>query len=81
MKVHVVTDKGRSIRLLFPTRLLLNNITAAIFASACKKKQVPISRAAINTMLRSILDYRKQHPDWVLVDVQSADGETVYIKL
>ena len=25
--------------------------------------------------------YKRKHPDWVMVEVQSADGDYVYVKL
>jgi len=80
MRMHVVTENGRSFRLLLPTRLLLNGVTASIAAKAAKEKGLPIPRTAILNFFHCILDYRKQHPDWILVDVESSGGETIYIK-
>ncbi len=80
MKI-LVNWQEQNLNLRFPTGLVLNRVTAGIVARALGKKGLPLSRKQMVCCIRALNRYRKTHPDWVLVEVNSADGDRVEMKL
>jgi len=82
MRIHIRdADNGKRFYLRLPTRLLFNGVTARIASKVLRKKEIDITAAQMLSLLNTIRDCKKQHPDWVLADIQSADGSILYLKL
>ena len=80
MKIRV-KDKEHNIRLWLPTGLILNRPMAAAIAKGARDKGMPLTGKQLNVLFKAIKRYRKEHKDWVLVEVDSKSGETVFIKM
>ena len=76
-----VNDGNRRIVIPLPTGLMFNSLTAGIAVRAAAEHGVVMSAAQMRRFFRAVKEYKRTHPEWVLVDVQSADGEAVKIKL
>jgi len=81
MRVYVKEADGHKIDIKIPTGLVLNQLTVGIAAKACKKNGVEISNKQLLQLVKVAKDYKKGHPDWKLVEVESSDGEYVEIIL
>lgn len=81
MKVYVKEEAGHKIDIRIPTVLALNRVTAGIAARICQKNGMIITKNQLRVLIKSIKDFKKHHPDWKLVEIQGADGETVEIIL
>lgn len=87
MKIDIKSSERRRILLWFPTRLILNRLTASIFVSKINKENKESGAPKITVrqfmpLVREIHRCRRRRDEkWVLVDVKSADGERVKIVL
>ena len=81
MKIIVKSDDHKNIKLLFPTGLLLNNITAIFVHRAMKKKGISIRIGHLRTLMKVLKRYKRKHKNWNLVEVNSSDGNYVQIKI
>ena len=79
MKIIINRETGHGINLRLPTGLLLNGLTAKIVCGFLNDNGVSIPHSQMNVLFRELERYRKKHPDWKLVEVDSADGEHVEI--
>ena len=79
MKIIVSHETGHGINLRLPTGLLLNSLTAKIVCGFLNDNGVSIPRSQMNVLFHELERYRKKHPDWKLVEVDSADGEHVEV--
>ncbi|ODU57173.1 MAG: hypothetical protein ABT01_02700 [Clostridium sp. SCN 57-10] len=82
--VHAAGDK--TIRVVFPTRLLFNSLTA-LLAKTAVQKYVPGEAGAhlqahdIRRLMRELNRMKRIHPHLELVSVDSADGDHIRITL
>ena len=65
---------------LAPTGLVINRLTAHIFLRRLKKEGVHMTRKQLLLCLKEFKRYKKEHPEWNLIEVCSKDGNTVNIK-
>lgn len=80
--MHIrVKDANTDLRLLLPTGLFLNRVTAALAPGWLKKQGVTIERKQALAFVKALNHYRRHHKDWVLVEVHAKDGAHVKIKL
>ena len=79
MKIEIHSDEGRNFDLQLPTGLLVNPISAMFLPGVLEEKGIVASRAQALALVRAINRYRRSHPGWVLVEVESADGDHVKI--
>ena len=77
----IVKESEHNIRLLFPSRLILNSFTAAAICREAEKYGVKISPRQMRVLIKALHHYRKTHPDWVLAEVTGANGEHVLVRL
>lgn len=49
-------------------------------APASSNKMHELNGAQVSELMKAILEMRKKHPDWIAVEVQSADGSEIMIK-
>lgn len=78
-----IRSEGVRLFLKFPTRLLLNRVTASIAVKALQKreKEIGISPEDIRELARCIRSCKKRYGKMELVRVESANGDKVVIKL
>lgn len=81
MRIIIKQAEGKNIRIMFPSRLVFNRLSAALIPLALKDSDLKIDRGQAWTMVKTILDCRRRFPNWSLVEVDSADGEHIRIKL
>lgn len=70
-----------NVRLRIPTGLVFNRFTAAAISKEMGKYGVKIRPHQARILMNELKKYRRTHPDWVLAEVQSGDGEYVLVKL
>ena len=80
MKLRI-KDKSHNIRLWLPSGLFLSRPFAAAIARGARDKGVPLTGKQLNVLFKAIKRYRKEHKDWVLLEVDSKSGEKAFIKL
>lgn len=87
MKIDIRSEEGKRIFLWFPTRLILNRLTASIIVSHINKENKNSDAPKITVrqfmpLVKEIHRQRRRRDEkWVLVDVRSADGERVRVTL
>lgn len=82
MKIVIIGSEHHvPIKLMFPTGLVLNRFTACFVPLALKDSEVTVTRTQAVRFIKELKRCKKRFPDWKLVEVQSADGEHVEIKL
>ena len=62
-----------------PMGAALNDVTASLLARKLREKGYDISPAQMRDLFRKIRRYRKEHPDWVPVEIETTGKETVRI--
>ena len=75
------SDRLRPIKIRFPMGLVLNGFTACFAPLALRKSEVRITRKQAVMLIRELKRCKKRFPDWKIVEVKSADGEYVEVKL
>lgn len=80
MIVKVRSADGPNLFIPIPTGLLCNRLTAGIAVRAMAQNGVDLPPAQMAKLFRVIRECKRRHPDWVMVEVHSADGDEVYVK-
>ena len=81
MKILVKDPNEPTVRIWLPTGLVLNRFTALLAPMVLKDQGIVITREQAMTFIKTLHDCKSRFPDWVMVEVQGAKGENVYIKL
>ena len=81
MRINITQSSGDIIRLRLPHGLVLNGLSATLFSAKLKKADVNLSGKQLRILFRAIRKYKREHPEWKLIEVQSQDGDTVEIVL
>ena len=87
MKIHIKESEKRGFMLWFPTILIFNRLTALIAVAYYNKKlrensDPPIKTSHIIPFVREIhRQKRRLGRKWALVDVESAEGDKIKIRL
>lgn len=81
MRIVVKSNERPNIQLPIPTGLVLNRFAARFVSRYLKDYGINISKEQTITFIKALNQYRRKHPNWVLLEVQSSDGEYVKIKL
>lgn len=81
MQIVVRSPGARGIQIRLPSAVVLNPLTARAFSAFLKQKGVQITVKQAFAILGAINRYRRSHPEWVLVEVQSSDGEWIEITI
>lgn len=74
-----IGGEGRSFQIPVPRWLLSSRLMMRLVLEKCSV--TGISPKAASRLCREIGTFAKTHPGWVLVEVESADGERVKITL
>ena len=82
MKISVIKD-GRHMDLLIPMGLLCNGFVLRLLLKSMDRAAVlpPLSGDAVRKIMMELRRIQKKYGSWDLIDVQSADGERVHIRL
>ena len=81
MKI-VIRGKGDAdLNLSLPTALALNGFAAGKIAAAARRRGYALTAAQAKLLMNGVKEYRRTHPEWVLVEVHSANGDEVLIRL
>lgn len=81
MKIRVVEKEKSGFCLQLPTGLLLNRLTAGIIARKLRKVGMQVSGKCVYAFAKAVRTYRKEHPQWQLVEVLDSRGTQIQIKL
>ncbi len=81
MKIIVKSNEGPNFWLPIPSGLVLNRFAAGFAPKYLKEYGLNITKEQAIYFVKELNRYRRKHRDWVLVEVQSAGGECVKIKL
>ena len=78
----VVKNKGeKDIRLILPTGLVFNPVTALLLPAAAKNHGVRITTRQAMAFVKALHDCKHRFPNWVMVEAEDADGGKVEIKM
>lgn len=84
MKIKV-KDADTNIKIISPTCLFLNRLTALavpkIFKKKLKQHGIEITTAQAVKFVKAVNRFRRRHKNWKLVEVKSSDGEHIEIRL
>lgn len=80
MRITVRSDEHR-FRIPIPTGLVFNDLTAALAPKFMEQNGITITAKQARKVIRAMRKFKRRHRDWVLVEVQSADGDYVEVKL
>ncbi len=81
MKILVKEHEGHTIRLVFPSGLVLNSLSASFLPKYLEEQGIHITREQALMFIKELNRFRKKHKDWKLAEVRSADGDIVDIYL
>ena len=81
MIIKVRSEGGPNLFIPIPTGLFCNRLTAGIAAKVMAQNGWNATPEQMARFFRIARQSKRRHPDWVLVEVESADGDQVYIKL
>ena len=81
MKIQI-TNSDSNLKLPVPTCILLNRLTAAsLIRKANQKYGCAVDPRLTGKLLKALKVYRDSHPEWVFIEVLSANGENISITL
>ena len=60
-----------------PMDMALNDLTASLLARKLREKGYDITPAQMRDLFRKVRRYRKDHPDWVPVEIETEGKVTV----
>jgi len=83
MKLVVTNDAHppSGIRLSIPTALPLNSATALILSKQLQRYGITLTSRQLAALFRVIRQCKRRRGDWTLLEVDSAGGEHVEIRL
>ena len=81
MKILIESNERFNIRLPIPSGFVLNRISAGFVQEFLKEIGLDVTKEQAIVFIKELKRYRRQHPEWVLAEIQSSDGEYVRIKL
>ncbi len=82
MRIYVENDGRVQLNLHLPNSVLMNRLTALLAPRLMgRETQARPSPRQLHALMQAAKEYRKAHPEWVLVEVLSGDGERVEITL
>lgn len=82
MKIHIIEQGTQKVHLRLPTGLLLNRFTAYMAPRFMKNNyDQPMTGAQVYRFIKALKEYKANHPEWVLLEVQSANGNYVEIRM
>lgn len=80
MKIVLKSNDDINIRIPLPSGLFLNRFAVGFAQKYLKKYCINVSKKQTIAFIKELNRYRRKHPEWQLVEIQSADGYFVTIK-
>ena len=62
---------------VFPTGLIVGNLTAGLIGRQLEKYGVHLSRSQISYIIKEIKRYKKTHDGWKLIEAEDGSGSVV----
>ena len=81
MIIKVRAKDGPNLTIPIPTSLLCNRLTAGFSAKMMEQNGMHATPEQMVRFFRAVRQYKRKHPDWVMVEVESSTGDYVYVKL
>ena len=81
MKIVVKSNDGPNIWLPIPSGLVLNRFVAGFAPQYLKEYDIEITKEQAVVFVKALNQYRHKHPEWMLAEVQSSNGEYVKVKI
>ena len=81
MEIRIKDKDGTNLWIPLPTGLVCNRFTAAIAAKAVAEQGISLSAGQLSRLFAVCRTFKRTHPDWVLVEVDSTDGDYVRVRL
>ena len=81
MIVKVRAKDGPNLTIPIPTGLLCNRLTAGFSAKMMEQNGMHATPEQMVRFFRAVRQYKRKHPDWVMVEVESSTGDYVFVKL
>ncbi|MBN7772991.1 hypothetical protein [Clostridium aminobutyricum] len=85
MRIYIRDKNGRRLYIPVPTRLIANRISAHMVSFAIQKalklEANPLGAADINRLFSELIRMKRKYRNFELVNVESAEGDLVIIKL
>lgn len=69
--------------LILPTALFLNRLVAVIAIKTIRNQQpsIDIDIKDVMKLINTVKEYKRKHKDWEFINISSADGDIVWIRL
>ena len=80
MIVKIRCQQGPRLLIPIPIGLFCNRLTVGIAAKAMEQNGITATPAQMMKLFRTIRRCKRKHPDWVMVEVQSSNGDYIYVK-
>ena len=81
MIIKVRSEGGANLFIPIPTSLLCNRLTAGLSAKMMAQNGVHATPEQMIRFFRTARQYKRKHPDWVMVEVETSTRDYVYVKL
>ena len=81
MIVRIKSKDGSNLFIPFPLGLVCNRFTVGIAAKAASESGVNVTPEQMKKLFRCLRDCKHRFPGWVITEVESADGDYIYVKL
>ena len=81
MIIKIRSTEGPNIFIPIPTGLFCNRLTAGIAAKMMEQNGMHATPEQMVRFFRAARQYKRKHPDWVMVEVESSTGDYVFVKL
>ena len=81
MRIKIRSADGPNLFLPIPTGLFCNRLTASVAARVMAQNGWSATPEQMAKLFRCLRQCKRRHPDWMLVEVHSAEGDQVYVKL
>ena len=81
MRIYIKAPGMTGIRLWFPTALVFNRLTASFIPAAMQQNGIQMTAAQARTFVNVIRHSKRRFKDLTLVEVETADGTGVLIRL
>ena len=81
MIVKIRSAEGPNLFIPLPTALFCNRLTAGFAAKAMEQNGWTATPEQMARFFRVARQCKRRNPDWVMVEVQSSNGDYVYVKL
>lgn len=79
MKIQVKEAGGKGFTLSLPNAMLFSPMVLKLILRSGRHQAPELPPEAVDSICAAIKDYSRTHGPWELVQVESADGDTVVI--